>query len=807
MSVRIQDGAALQALFLTATLSVSLPGPPASLTAWVFFDTDEAPSGTDVWTIWWYGNYGALTDNFITLEAVAGTSANTVKLRARGSDGTNELEAEVDNLSTGPISGQPAGRGWHCVSVVVENVGNSRRITLYVDDEPADTSPTGTLNIDTTVWSRFSVGRSGVGSPAGLEKFSIEQVAIWAGTLGAGGGSTPSDNARMYGERIPPVDAGTAGLAINAAPNFSSWYLTPHARGGLEITDDSVYDGVLNGGIFNIAREAQGGTPILGWDQTMHGTPRWSARTPVLRYAGVQGITPIPRPPFVEPSRLQPHFFFVGGPKREGFEMGQPVGYPNDQIRTMSFYRDPNMSQICKVDALSSGVLEPPYLDPVEDYLPQKDVAQIAKRLADWFEIQSFTAGRGVGPDKRYAGSVQLRGPGDGGLVGDPLKLRGWLGEFTSVPEFTYDGIADSIPLERHPQDSLPPPSVSVIAEPWSTWYREKGSAYHKPWMDHFWAALKQELDARGLCYPLRIHLDYEGWVRDTSQLRLATIPSLGLTDEPVGAWPQTELDPRKDTENLFYDLDPATGASRSRTLAQVQAADPAASYDIDHNFYDTENEDFARWWWRYEYACRTWAVFEAALATVKDYFPGTLVGDYYKYPCDHPQYQDVNQLPPRAFNSAPNASFPLDFGTPVLYTNNNWVDNVRGAYGGRVGYTIAESVRDVATMNIDAVANARVRSRLAPTLEDATRTFTYASGTPYTITEEDQRVVVEHGWRRGACEFLLFSFATDYGSGMIDKFEIKVNVARWLRDSVHSCAQHNQARTGRTARVGWRSM
>lgn len=81
-----------------------------------------------------------------------------------------------------------------------------------------------------------------------------------------------------------------------------------------------------------------------------------------------------------------------------------------------------------------------------------------------------------------------------------------------------------------------------------------------------------------------------------------------------------------------------------------------------------------------------------------------------------------------------------------------------------------------------------------------------------YAVTQEDMRAQYEHGWRRGANESVLFTFATlpSAGGGFDVDFDIMVgvmDVALWLRDYVHTVPQNAQARTGRTSRIARRTL
>src|SRR6056297_246967 len=104
MSVRFQDGAALEARYVNA---LTLPGGlPISVTCWVYFGGDDRPGVGDTWTLWWFGEVGAAGDNFIALLAERGTGQG-VKLTASGKLGANTLAATIDDVPIGEVF--PAG--------------------------------------------------------------------------------------------------------------------------------------------------------------------------------------------------------------------------------------------------------------------------------------------------------------------------------------------------------------------------------------------------------------------------------------------------------------------------------------------------------------------------------------------------------------------------------------------------------------------------------------------------------------------------------------------------------------------------
>ncbi|MEQ9095694.1 MAG: hypothetical protein RIE32_05470 [Phycisphaerales bacterium] len=72
MSVRFQDGAALEARYIGSTPKPG--GLPISVTCWLYFGDDDRPEVGDTWTLWWFGEVGATGDNYLALQARRGTT-------------------------------------------------------------------------------------------------------------------------------------------------------------------------------------------------------------------------------------------------------------------------------------------------------------------------------------------------------------------------------------------------------------------------------------------------------------------------------------------------------------------------------------------------------------------------------------------------------------------------------------------------------------------------------------------------------------------------------------------------------------
>ncbi|MFI4915375.1 MAG: hypothetical protein ACIAS6_02570 [Phycisphaerales bacterium JB060] len=774
MSVRFENGAALWAGYNPMIPSEQIPALPVSVQCWVYLPDDPLPTMGTFWPIWSLGERDA--QNYLALEAEPGSTAGTVKLTAAFSGGARVTKS-IDNLAAGD---------WRLVTVVLVSVGQTgnAELRLYVDDLAAAKQVGNGGALTPADWNVFLLGQT-LEQSGTVENptFHAEHPAIWRDELQDGVPSV-SDAGRMYSEKIPPWQAGTRLASGTGRPDFGYWFITAHSRSGLRVRNDQ--DGENSGDLFNQSNPPFG-QPLLQTVET--GTsPRWSARTPILRYVYDLPITPSPRPPFREPGRLQPAFFVFNDNASDGSA---------DEIRDLPIFSDPNIFKMCAGDYLSCNDVKPKYRGAVtqSDFVPTKDLALTAKRCADYFEIQSFTVGNGIGPGRRYAGAMFIRGPGNGGIHDD--RLRGYDGgDFRGIT-----GAADTIPLEMNIADWVGPGSTHAdyVLEPWQTWYRQEGVELLAEYMDHFWRALKQELDDRGLCYPARVHMDYERWPRETQQLRLDYVNIGGLSSlTQTGTWPKMIADTdRYENQVLAYAYD-STGGEVAQTLEDLS---PPA-FDPDLAFYD-QGDAFIDWWWNWSYVTRMQAAAESIFETLNDHFEFTRWGNYQCFVADNADYPFVEGWFGRGYNSAPDGVVRGMYSSPTLYSNDNWVDRIRGEYG-RIGYTVCESVRDVSKMRIDACASSRRSLDPAPWFENPLRHLDYgvSVGATYDITIEDQRDVLEYAWKRGTNEYILFTY-----DPTLERLGAWCTVAQWLRDTVHATAQTRQDHAARTGRLARRSM
>lgn len=777
MSVKFDQAASNKDQALEAEYGTTqrLSDRPVSVSLWVRLSA--APPMNTAWTVWWFGEKDAGTNDLV-LEAIEPASSG-VRLRATLRGGT----------SLAATSGDLDLDDWHCVSVIVDGQSPSTtRLRLFIDGDTTAVEDSGAVaGLDYGDWDVFALAINRSGGPDNPGSFLAEQIAIWTTALGT------TDTATMYDDKKPPWD-------MDPEPQFSYWVAAGHVRAGIEVERNAVWK--LNvGDLYN--QSSVLGQPALPALQVPAGgsQPTWRAATPAMLYANSVTITPVDRPPPKEPSRLQPHFVFNVEP-----QVQTDVPEPSEDVRKLAYYHDPNMSKYCLADYSSSAQFKPPYVgDVVPPYPPFNDMAQVARKMADWVEIQNFKKGTGVGPGGNYAGVIFLRGLGQGAMD----KSDEIFGRLDSVFRIvggqprTIMGLGSRIPLEEHPLDWVLDVDTPWIEAPWQCWYRAEGSALVEEYMDDFWIALKQELDERGLCYPLRAHWDYEGWPRERLQLRYDT--TSWEVERQLGCWPDVEADGRYTSEKLLN----YSGSTISSMFTGI-------TYDDDASITDAVNHDFWERWNAYSVMVRMEAVAESIMATLQSHFSYCRWSNYRAFVADNSGFKYPEGLDsatvPRWFNT-PDAALDPDlvpaaqYSSPVLYSIGTQLNNLRGDYDERIGYTISEVVRDFNIMRVDAATNAIDALPLVPHVEDVGRSF-YKENTSgkvlydYVLTVEDSRALLSHLWRRGCDEYMMFSYNTD-----IMTYPDKIGVCQWLRDWVQSIPQARQDRVGRVSRLGRRGM
>jgi hypothetical protein len=744
-------------------------GFPLSVTAWLYFE--EAPGPTDTWIVWWYGRASLASDHMVLEATESGAGDVLLTARLKGASGQVQAQRVV-------TPGE-----WHCVSVVVTGASAPFTLNLYADDQAKQSDSGSPGQVGPASYDRFGLAAAqGSGQTEDFGRFFCEHAAIWNAALADAAQGVPSDNGKMFEEHLPPQDGGQ--LAVGAPPDLGYWQLVGHTRSGLRVKNNQT--GRNQGELFNQSNPS-GSTskPPLQWPDSNVGLPYWSAKTPIMRYDYTQAaMSPIERGPLRPISRRNPHFFIFNGPSHM-------IALP-EYRRGLRYYSDPNMTLYLACDARDANQLPPAYLDQPTEYTPVRDLALIAKQLADHIELQALTVGKGEGPDNRYAASIHIRGLGADGLFQN--RLRGLDHDVETAYE-TWLANDNEIPLEGHPRDWLDEPDVKMRA-PWSVWFRAEGAALLREFMDHFWRALKGECDRRNLCYPLRAHLDYEGWPRETDQL------ALDASDDQIGTWPVAVNDPRAATEDLLGE--PGT------TLSDIY--DPQAgkgpAFDDAKGISAVENRDFAEWWHGYSVIMRQHAMAESALATFKDSFPYARGGNYRTFVADNPAFK----LPfgqSISFNTPLGAPYPGEYSTPVTYSPTDRLNNIRGSFG--FGYTLCEVVRDNKRAAIDACASSFDAKLLAPWFDNVGRYL--VKHVPrndvnnagnivfrYTHTFEDIWDGLTHAWQRGCDEFLIFFFQeTQYP---LEKFPDTFDTCARLRDWIHMTPLASRDRTARVSRV-----
>jgi hypothetical protein len=764
--------------------ALAAPDLPISVTCWVYVEAQ--PGAGETHTVWWFGRDGIDTQ-FLKL-AFQPDVQGSIKFLAAFQASTNSAVATATGYATG---------AWHCVSVVVEErtSPSEYRLRLYVDaDSPQDDSTTasGALVSDYDI---FAIGRTSGSAKTDYASCRVEQVAAWQSHPTKPAVLSESDNGTMFNGRIPPRDAKTE-LDIDREPDLAYWILAGHARNGLRISNEGQVD-IQRGELVN----ERGPTFPPQQIQANTNPPRWSARTPIFRWKDT-GKLPHPigdLPPKAPRSRLQPRFVFFQEPALGQSSTRWPK--PDDPSPV---WAHPNFENLCQTRAGNAGALPPP-APPTGTNRPKSDLAVVAVTVADWLAFEGFAAGTGTEGGGQYEGSVFIRGIGLGGIitVGEPGEeedfLRGWdLPADHPDNPFGIEGEYNDIPLLKHPFDHIEQTtSDPEVKEIWNVWFMDNGVALCREWSEHFWQALKEELDERGLCYPARLHWDYEDQPDWNTAMRAG---------DPMGNWGQMLADPRADDDDHPVYVEPGTGTGW--TLADVNATRSATLNPADSPW--EANIAATNWLGGWMIAMRNSAFFRGVLEPALELFEHTLWSNYSDFVADNPGYTfprrgpaPVEPVKAFSFNTPPEiATIHADFSTPVLYIIGRR-DLFMGADSTyHYGATPSSVYRGAVRAGIDACVNSRTKLPVAPWFGGPLH---MPINPLYISTFEDTLDALSYAWKRGVTEFLMFVWGGS-AQNPNDAWDQTWFACNHLLDQVHMLPQATSgARVARMSRLGRR--
>ncbi|MFG0286387.1 MAG: LamG-like jellyroll fold domain-containing protein [Phycisphaerales bacterium JB039] len=746
---------------------------PFCVTLWLYLDA--LPTQSDTYTIFWYGEQGE-TDNLLRCSAtLSATSGFDITATLTGS--SSSVTASEVQLST---------ETWYMITVVLEQTaGATWKITLYVDDNEAD-SASGDIGATAPGdYDRFLLGATDGGSDYG--RFRAEHVAIWDAELSASNIETLADGpwTPLDGEEL-----------IDQEPGTAYWMLVGHWSAGIDAANGQGIGTRDQGLLFNQAN-ASGSTSKPPLQMLDSDDPVvWSAATPVMRYLASQDLAPGPYiHPLVPPvSRLQPHFY-IFNPVEQTFKYGAGEIPP---------YTMGNFTRPLQSDGQGANNLAPP-VSSLTTYIPATDIALIAKRIADWFEFSGWGAGRGSVGDGQYEGYAFLRAVGLGDLAGPNELLRGFRGTLTTPDEKSpFTGMGSAVPLEMHPLDRVTSVTPNNSARPWHTWFRAHGSRLVKEYMDGFWTALKRELDERDLCYPRVLWWDQEDWARPNYAIR--PDPDDPTEEPPQGTFTNQLADDRADEEEILP----------SKTLDDIYSGTP--SYDDEQDIGSNYNSAFYQWYLGYSVPIRQQAVWEAMLQTAKGagFFPLTTWSNYDGFTANNPDFLFPGNTWREAYNTAAE-TIQGDVSSPKLYTPGSLRKNVSADDTLQdLGSTFSQVLRNHAKGKIDACINSRAGPPVAPWFQTGLRRFeTTATPGPddyYWFTPEDAFDILAYAWMRGVDDFLIFIWDNPLDLTPPDPDtqkeanDLAYEVSRKLLNWVHFMPQaHGAARTARVSRLGRR--
>ncbi|MFG0286074.1 MAG: hypothetical protein ACF8R7_16780 [Phycisphaerales bacterium JB039] len=754
-SLRADDGAG-------GDLAPTLP-----LTALLWLRFESVPGASETWTVWWYGER-ARAINALTLYAQRSTG-NKLELAAKLVGVTGSVTATSPELDT---------EEWHQVAVALKTGVSEGNFTieLYVDDLTVVTA-TASATISESDWGVVSMGartEANIQDPGG---FRAEHFAIWNAAISS------ADFQEMYEEKIAPWDADLDEIGLDiGAPSVAYWPLIGHTAGGIPILEAGHYAVLEDGELRNYgAQKDELGRPRLDWHS---GDPEWSAYRPAIRYLRATSYQPLGAPPKAVTRRRDPLFGYFNFPSLATGTAFAPGAHP--------MYTDPNFVVFSQINAFNpQAFLAPRFIPPII-LTPASDIGLAAKRIADWQAMQGFTKGTGSAGGGDYEGIIYLKRIGDQDWEApgevkpgepEPLKL--------GLPRGFEGGYGRGIPLGEHPLDAVGAISSPTEIDPrykWSTWFRANGERLVKEYYDHFWPALKAELDARDLCYPKRLFWDYESFPRNREALRVDNAA-------PTGNFtPQLE-DARAATEQL-------AGSSAPTTLEDI-FDDWGGTYTDLGGTLDPDNFDFfTQFWEPWSVVIRQHALAESIFATAKDVFPETKWGNYWGYRADNPEFTYPEDLAPYFINTPSGVTVPGDYAQPKLYSRNG--ANLRGTEPEmNLGMDYATVVRRLKKARIEACVNAQSPLPLAPWFESFGHSYMFdpSGGDPvlvYRPTAEDFWSDITFAWQRGCDEFMIFSWE----DGAYDAtFFLCKRLVNWL----HFMPVASYDRTARVSRLGRR--
>lgn len=760
------------------------PSLPFSVSLWVYFESipDE---GTQI--IWWYGDKDSASD-YVRLEL---DNANQ-KFQITAGSAYASISAVVCPNAISPGS-------WHLVTFVAEHDSDTDLLThrLFVDDQNAASQSATVTDPSASAWDRFTLGRRGTSLGFGgrlLATCLVEQAAIWSAALDR------EDHHEMWSSTDEDFDGlPRSPNAIGNDPDLAWWVLAGHYRHALEVDHSQV--GVDAGDLWNQTHDDVANMQIDS------GTPTWSVETPAVFFPPPPAVTVPKRPSKRAASRMTPKFYFFFQ-KPELFpdvvtkygEGGHPA------------WDDPRCVVGARVqpDDLNTNALRPP--EYADDYLFQSYVTQVARRIADWSEYQGFADGTGseAGAAEGNVLIQRLGHQNDKGSVG--------LSKSQSTPVANQPGSGTGIPLEQHPLDGLQPDNYSSPSNPGTllhiSMYRDKGQQLMGEYGAQLWAALKNELDRRSLCYPARFHFDYEGSLPGGAYFKGSEgDPPNQLTWDCAWQYHQFTDGDGGSNDEPRWDSEPVLG---SDTLADIYTFDGSPpDFDPDKGFLASENDEFRQWFFGYRNALIMEALDIALFNQATTTFPDALWANQHCFVADDPRFMYPEPTADRIYNTIV-STLPQDFTSPVLYPPSNF-DSFREDTSRDWGATNRSIFHSVVRARIDARVNSSIKYPLSPTFAGVgfQRRDQTNGDLLFELSFEDMVQTLFYAWRRGMNEARLwvYSGGTDVDEGTEEDLDFPSDVAdfdetyracRWVSDTIETMTYYSRDRTCRHCRV-WR--
>lgn len=327
----------------------------------------------------------------------------------------------------------------------------------------------------------------------------------------------------------------------------------------------------------------------------------------------------------------------------------------------------------------------------------------VGKRLADWFAYQGLTRDKGqvVIDGVPHAGGIFTQDWGtptysgrdpQGGNTGQSLLFEhaDKVSDVLTVADFQgYTNAASIVAARSTMKHSVGFMANAIARSTTNTVMTDSRGATHNimglsNWIRRVMQSMKDECDARNLCYPRVLAFDLEGY-------RPPTYLYTGYSNRPSGATASSaspgqfpplfkssvlramQADARYSTETVYQEWSGNGWVNKTMQDAWNAAGGPTG--DPDRFFAEGNNVWFARRWQSYLHKIADYAMSKMLYEPVKEVFPGILCGNYetsFQTTSSVAEFDGGNywfKWPANDFENK--RHLHTDYQSPVLYSPN----------------------------------------------------------------------------------------------------------------------------------------